>query len=808
MCKYCCTNILTVLPSDKLDTLHVQLRKLMIAGVEEMERSRTGILGAIKQIEANHTSSLAHHKLLALLDELAKKSEEVIRTQILKSLAYDGMTARQSRIPEAWENTFEWVFRDSNIRFKEWLETDSAKDVFWLSGKPGSGKSTLMNFLYNHKQTRESLRVWAGPDRQLVLGSHFFWALGGTEKQRSLEGLLRSLLHSALRKCPNLIPLVCPAHIQHTFNSGNRDPWTLTELREGLTKIIQLDKTTSTKDIAASTRFCFFIDGLDECTGQTDDLLELCKLTIRLAHVKICVASRSWPAFRDSFIGDGSQMLELHELTKGDIRNYAQSRLSDHSQVNEFKKEDSLAFVSLVDEIVRKAHGVFLWVYLVVRSLLDGLSNDDDLSRLEQRLKYLPDDLDEYYQHVMNRIDPIYRKETARILRMFLCAEQPIPLLCLPPALETSSYQTVDEEAARSAAWAIKSNGTIRKQLHARCRDFLQVEPDPIAKCIARYHHVHLDDLVHCQYRVDLLHLTVKDFLKTSAVTQQLTSWDSNLQEPRLLLCECYIYMLKILPQLVFERCGDWRCFDRAQDEHASRSFQGINTEFLKIEETCGKAPWAMIDDYQRLMFTRTNGHTIRILGTAPDALAWHRDGLLWALYCRLLLYVEEKIKQGQAWITEGNKDMLLYYSLMRIDAEEQPWTIDARLYIVRTLLDWGVNPNENIPEEGEGSSVWSGWLTCLHEFSLDHLDTHTGNDNADHQDREDLFVITNTLLEYGADPELIVAGRQSWRLEGGDYAITPIDVFRETFRSEQVEILIERIRKSRNTVGYLYPQI
>ena len=768
------------------------MRNRGIIGEKELERNRDDILGAIKQLETNNDQSLSYRKLSALLDELAKNSEEVIKTQILRSLAYVGMTARQSHIPEAYQKTFEWVFRDPNIRFKDWLEADSAKHIYWVSGKPGSGKSTLMNFLYNHKQTRESLQVWTGAYRQLVLSGHFFWALGGAEKQKSLEGLLRSLLHGILKQCPDLIPLVCPAHIQHTFNSGNRDPWTLTELREGFRKITQLDRTMPSKDIAASTRFCLFIDGLDEYAGSKTDLLELCKLTIRPTHIKLCVASRSWPTFRDAFTGDGGPMLDLHELTKGDIRAYSQSQLSGHTQVIELQKQDSLAFISLVDEIVRKAEGVFLWVYLVVRSLLEGLSNDDSLSKLRQRLEQLPDDLDEYYQHVMNGIETIYKKETAQILRMYVCAKDPIPLLCLPPALQTSTYQKVDEEVARSKAWAAHSSGSIRKQLHARCRDFLQVEPDQLIKEMSQKYNIEFDDMVHLHYRVDFLHLTVKEFLERPAVAQLLKSWDSNFHEPRLLLCECYMFLLKILPDVVFEHFGYVRESKNGVQKkpHAVLPYQYISGHFVEIETTSGRAPLRIIDDYQRLMFTRTDGYTAQNLKTQAKALNWQSDSLRWALSCGLLIYAETKMKQSSVYIPEGNKCVLLYNVLQLGVSHEPPWTIDARLYIVSTLLKCGVNPNEEDPEEWMGQSSWSGWLTESHDLNLDYLRAHTIYSQTSYFGREEWLAITDILLEYGADPNMaIFRGKSS-------PALTPIDVFRKVFRPDQVEILMRRIRE------------
>ena len=56
-------------------------------------------------------------------------------------------------------------------------------------------------------------------------------------------------------------------------------------------------------------------------------------------------------------------------------------------QLTKLKPEAAAIFVK---EIVTKANGVFLWIQLVVKSLLNGLKNRDDISDLRQRLEECP----------------------------------------------------------------------------------------------------------------------------------------------------------------------------------------------------------------------------------------------------------------------------------------------------------------------------------------------------------------------------------------------------------------------------------
>jgi hypothetical protein len=46
---------------------------------------------------------------------------------------------------------------------------------------------------------------------------------------------------------------------------------------------------------------------------------------------------------------------------------------------------------------MNRVNCVFLWVFLVVRELLDGMVEGDDLFILQKQLNALPTDLEEYF---------------------------------------------------------------------------------------------------------------------------------------------------------------------------------------------------------------------------------------------------------------------------------------------------------------------------------------------------------------------------------------------------------------------------
>lgn len=113
--------------------------------------------------------------------------------------------------------------------------------------------------------------------------------------------------------------------------------------------------------------------------------------------IKMCVSSRPWNEFRNHFAQDPTRFLTLENLTKPDIRRYVTQNFEENPQFRQIKSRDTL-YPRLVEEIVEKAHSVFLWVFLVVTSLIKGLSNADRISDLERRFKELPGTLEEYFR--------------------------------------------------------------------------------------------------------------------------------------------------------------------------------------------------------------------------------------------------------------------------------------------------------------------------------------------------------------------------------------------------------------------------
>ncbi|KAF6810402.1 hypothetical protein CSOJ01_06343 [Colletotrichum sojae] len=165
-------------------------------------------------------------------------------------------------------------------------------------------------------------------------------------------------------------------------------------------------------------KLCLSVDGLDEFDGDYDWLIDLFMKAISFRNDKACLSSHPWVAFEEAFQKEPS--LRLQDLTFLDIVAYITSSLTANYGYRVSEHREPVFTMDLRVKIARKSAGVFLWVALVVRSLLAGLPNHDRVEDLQRRVDELPVDLEEFYQRIFDSIEPRYRELSSQL---FLLAE-------------------------------------------------------------------------------------------------------------------------------------------------------------------------------------------------------------------------------------------------------------------------------------------------------------------------------------------------------------------------------------------------
>lgn len=387
----------------------------------------TSIAPILKKVESRvrSTQDAASKPLTSEeLSSLKAKVEDISNLQklvkrdlsVLRSLAFRSSFARHDAIPESHQETFSWVFSGNQENgsmqsgLVSWLESDEC--VFWVSGKPGAGKSTLMKFIADHSLAREALARWAAP-KPVVVVSHYFWC-AGTAMQRSHYGLLRTLLFEILRHFPDSISTWLP--VLPASATKPDITWSIEDLDQALLKIIEQD--------CLPVKFCIFIDGLDEFDG---DHLALCAQLMQLSksgNAKLCLSSRPWDVFTRVFGHGVIPQLCLHDVTRRDIFSYVQNRLSQAPLADTLPEG---VVGDLVNGITDKSQGVFLWVSLVTDLILEK-SGVDPKADLQEALWQCPSDLDEFFTYMLSRVEGEAAPRMATSLLIAIEAERPLDI--------------------------------------------------------------------------------------------------------------------------------------------------------------------------------------------------------------------------------------------------------------------------------------------------------------------------------------------------------------------------------------------
>ncbi|KAK0667169.1 hypothetical protein QBC41DRAFT_348200 [Cercophora samala] len=600
---------------------------------------------------------------------------------------------RHEDIPPAHRKTFQWIFEKSDeteensgrdqSRLYDWLKT--GQGVFWVSGKAGAGKSTLMKFIADHNETRKALEVWASP-RTLVLGSHYFWT-AGSEMQKSQLGLFQTLLHEIFCACPELISLVCPSRWAQTADANSyyekqaarhpksnangmtsSPPWSNQELLETLQSLSQLTTMPA--------KFCLFIDGLDEFCGNHSELSHTLKKLAESPNFKLCLSSRPWNVFEDAF-GHGTveNKLCINELTWNDIRDYAYERLLENPRwfAEEFPQKE---MEDLVNDITEKAQGVFLWVFLVTRSLHQGLVNGDTMTDLQKRLETLPTELEAFFKHMIDLIEPFYHQKMARILQIATNAQGSLDLQ-LYQAME---YEEKDNEYAickpiesRTLLKLKKGLKQWRRRINAQCGGLLEIK--------ARGEGFH----------VEFLHRTARDLLLTRDMSDYLSTRSG----------QGFMVNLSTLKGFVFlYRC--WVQTDRIpyQGDHEPFWRDGLEYANMAIYESKENA-LALLDAVENLhasiRATENNPHW----NSTPFRLELVEAGID--------RYVAAKLTEDPRYF-DHDFDMALYRAIHPVQLRDgyshhKLWS-QGHIDIIVMLLQSGHDPNS-----GNVNSSWHEFL-------------------------------------------------------------------------------------------------
>lgn len=437
--------------------LKTEIDRVIRANKHELEATSNRIQSHIDGVLHTFITEQAHQH------ELQKQYE-----QLLESLRFEDINTRQNEVSEPNPKTFHWIFDDalehSWDSFSAWLER--GQGTYWINGKAGSGKSTLMKFIINDQRTLQKLKTWSDGKDCTIL-TFYFW-LSGSKLQRTLAGLLCSVNRQILMHDKGIAQDVCANHELFSIKRTVGD-WSIRESQSLLHSLVQMSN--------AKRRFCLFLDGIDEF-DRSDDVQNVLDLMAHLSenpNIKFCVSSRP----EDYLERQLSQCdkLRLQDLTAKDMKAYVRDSLNHALRKYKPRRVEVQDLDRIVFEIAHKAEGVFLWVHYAFKSLLTGIRNEDDTGVLLERLGELPNGMEQLYHQMWSRLnsdEARYREEAS--LYFSFSDYFPLPLFELLVAVHEdlrSFYLT--EVKSQAFKIVIRECEVLRTRVLTRCAGLLEI---------------------------------------------------------------------------------------------------------------------------------------------------------------------------------------------------------------------------------------------------------------------------------------------------------------------------------------------
>lgn len=381
------------------------------------------------------------------------------------------------------EGTCEWII--STNEYERWCKRHlDSKDILWICGSPGCGKTMISIFLSKHLEHNANTQ---GAAQSHPLGKDLvLYSFCNGSDNNSETVILRGLLFQAISQRPSLL-----GHVQRVYESQGNDlfrSWSSDTLWTALEALIigqAIDGVPGSEvdDVEnyQSPVTYIIVDGLDEC--EPASIRRLVRKFSRIqdnkelrGRVKLMLSSRETPALRDAFAGRHLQ-LNLEEPSnaqsvRADVQRHIVQKVDEMASPDRKGYSTELCN-SVKDYLAETSQGNFLWVTMAMTEL-------ESQSRIEawEHLSRLPPTLDAMYEWMVMRIPHKWRELSTKVLLWVTLAFRPLSIAELVVVLDERRLGLVNHETVRDCIdrsgqlLRISVDDTVHL-IHQSARDYL-----------------------------------------------------------------------------------------------------------------------------------------------------------------------------------------------------------------------------------------------------------------------------------------------------------------------------------------------
>ena len=166
-------------------------------------------------------------------------------------------------------------------------------------------------------------------------------------------------------------------------------------------------------------------------------------------------------------------MLRMQDLTSADMAHFVDAKLDGNRGFLELKRIFPTEATQIVTDVVAKAEGVFLWVSIVVRSLLEALTEGDGLSDLRTIVDQLPSDIALLYDAIWARIGGRNMVASAKLLTTFKAVQGALNYITLWLADENQPLEYDIRTLSTEGRAGVRE--IMKRRLDSRTRGILEI---------------------------------------------------------------------------------------------------------------------------------------------------------------------------------------------------------------------------------------------------------------------------------------------------------------------------------------------
>ena len=304
-----------------------------------------------------------------------------------------------------------WI--NEKASFQDWEDGyDDAPKYYWLCGEPATGKSTVAAHVIDYLEHRNEQ-------------CSFFFFKYGDSTRSTMASMLLSLawqMASASGAVRQALMALC----------RDEEPLDKADERSIWLKVFM----NSIFNVKLKKTHYWIIDALDECTNY-NVLFPLLARIPQQYLLRAFLLSRPSSIMEKSLVQERISATTDHNERKNSLLDI-KILLDARSQYLPMASE--AARTSLVEQLLEKSNGNFLWIALTLRELEETNSEEQVLNTLQS----VPVEMDGVYHRILMNISAVPRNvQLAKaILRWVVCAARPLSVSELKEAIKLDIRET------------------------------------------------------------------------------------------------------------------------------------------------------------------------------------------------------------------------------------------------------------------------------------------------------------------------------------------------------------------------------